>query len=103
VVVTILSLGAVLRRFADGVAEVKRMHLRPGHRGRRRGATLLAQIVPDARSLGYEQLRLDAGPFMVAAHRTYEMAGFVDRDAHEGTEVPKELWPHGRFMELSLR
>jgi hypothetical protein len=59
--------------------------------------------VGDARSLGYEQLRLDAGPFMVAAHRTYEMAGFVDRDAHEGTEVPKEPWPHGRFMELSLR
>jgi len=92
-----------LRRFADGVAEVKRMYVRPGHRGRRLGATILAQLVADARALGYDQLRLDTGPFMGAAHRTYEAAGFVDRDAYEGAEVPKELWSHWRFMELSLR
>ncbi len=92
-----------LRRFADGVAEVKRMYVRPGHRGRRLGATILAQLVADARALGYDQLRLDTGPFVGAAHRTYEAAGFVDRDAYEGAEVPKELWSHWRFMELSLR
>lgn len=92
-----------LRRFAGGVAEVKRMYVRPGHRGRRLGATILAQLVADARALGYDQLRLDTGPFMGAAHRTYEAAGFVDRDPYEGAEVPKELWPHTRFMELSLR
>ena len=97
-----VGMGA-LRRFADGVAEVKRMYVRPDHRGRRLGATLLAQLVQDARSLGYEQLRLDTGPFMGAAHRTYEAAGFVDRDAYEGAEVPKQLWPHWRFMELALR
>ena len=97
-----VGMGA-LRRFAVGVAEVKRMYVRPEHRGRRLGATLLAQLVEDARSLGYEQLRLDTGPFMAAAHRTYGAAGFVDREPYEGAEVPKELWPHWRFMELSLR
>jgi hypothetical protein len=56
-----------------------------------------------ARTLGYDHVRLDTGPFMAAAHRTYEAAGFVDRGPYEGAEVPKELWPHGRFMELSLR
>jgi len=29
--------------------------------------------------------------------------GFVDRDAFEGAEVPKELRNDWRFMELSLR
>jgi GNAT superfamily N-acetyltransferase len=92
-----------LRRFGDGVAEVKRMFVRPVHRGRRLGATLLAQLVADARSLGYGEVRLDTGSFMTAAHRTYEAAGFVDRDPYEGAEVPQEMWPHWRFMELSLR
>lgn len=92
-----------LRRVADGVAEVKRMYVRPGHRGRRLGAAILARLVDDARALGYDQLRLDTGPFMEAAHRLYQAAGFVDREAYEGAEVPKPLWPHWRFMELSLR
>lgn len=98
----LVGMGA-LRRFGDGVAEVKRMYVRPEHRGRRLGATLLAQLVQDARALGYAELRLDTGPFMGAAHRTYESAGFVDRDPYEGAEVPKALWPHWRFMELALR
>jgi carbonic anhydrase len=97
-----VGMGA-LRRFADGVAEVKRMYVRPEHRGRRLGATLLTQLVSDARSLGYDEVRLDTGPFMGAAHRTYEAAGFVDREAYEGAEVPKQMWSKWRFMELSLR
>ena len=69
----------------------------------RSGATILAQLVGDARSLGYDNVRLDTGPFTVAAHRTYEVAGFVDRGPYQSAEVPKEPWTHGRFMELSLR
>ena len=92
-----------LRRFADGVAEVKRMYVQPGYRGRRLGTVLLTRLIDDARALGYEQLRLDTGPFMGAAHRTYEAAGFVDREAYEGAEVPKPMWSKWRFMELSLR
>ena len=93
----------VLRRCADGVAEVKRMYVRPDQRGRRLGATILAQLVGDARSLGYDRVRLETAKFMTAAHRTYEAAGFVDRVPYEDAENPKELLPQGRFMELSLR
>jgi GNAT superfamily N-acetyltransferase len=97
-----VGMGA-LRRFADGVAEVKRMYVRPAHRGHRLGATVLAKLLDDARSRSYERVWLDTGKFMTAAHRVYEAAGFVDRGPYEGAEVPKELWPHWRFMELSLR
>lgn len=97
-----VGMGA-LRRSAEGVAEVKRMYVRPGHRGRRLGATLLARLVEDARSLGYDHVRLETGEFMASAHRTYEAVGFVDREPFEDAENPKELLPHLRFMELSLR
>ena len=66
-----------LRRFAAGVAEVKRTYVRPDQRGRRLGATVPAKLLDDARSLGCEQVRLGSGKFMTAAHRTYEAAGFV--------------------------
>lgn len=92
-----------LRRFDDGVAEIKRRYVRPGHRGRRLGAVRLARLIDDARALGYDPLRLDTGPFMRAAHRTYEAAGFLDREAYEGAEVPKQSGSNGRFMELSRR
>jgi GNAT superfamily N-acetyltransferase len=75
-----VGMGAV-QRCAEGVAEVKRMYVRPGQRGRRLGPTLLARLVEDARSLGYEHVRLETGAFMASAHRTYEAAGFVDEDA----------------------
>jgi GNAT superfamily N-acetyltransferase len=54
----VVGLGA-LRRFADGVAEVKRMYVRPDQRGRRLGATILARLVEDARTLGYDHVRRD--------------------------------------------
>jgi len=83
-----------LRHVDDDGAEVERMYVRPGHRGRRLGATLLAKLVEDDRSLGYDAVRLDAGQCMTAAHRTYAAVGFVDRGSFEAAEVSKGLWPH---------
>jgi GNAT superfamily N-acetyltransferase len=96
-----VGMGA-LRRFSDGVAEVKRMYVRPSYRRRRLGALVLARLLDDARSQGYAWARLDTGRFMTAAQRTYEAAGFADREPYEGAEVPVAMWPHWRFMELAL-
>jgi len=54
----------------------------------------------------YTEGSLDAMVRAAQRHGSFylvEVDGFVDRDAYEGAEVPKELWPHRRFMELSLR
>lgn len=98
----LVGMGA-LHRFEDGVAELRRMYVRPAYRGSRLGGRVMARLLEDARSLGFDWIRLESGPFMTAAHHLYEEAGFVDRDPYEGAEVPKELWPHWRFMELALR
>ncbi len=70
--------GGGLRRLGDGVAEVKRMYVRPDARSRGVAAALLAALESTARSLGYATVRLDTGPKQVHAQRLYRAAGYVD-------------------------
>lgn len=91
-----------LRRLAPGIAEVKRLYVRPTLRGRRLGESLLARLLGDARAFGYSTVRLDTAPFMTAAHRLYERFGFLDRGPYEGVEVPSVVHSGWRFMELAL-
>jgi GNAT superfamily N-acetyltransferase len=53
--------GGGLRRYDDGVAEIKRMFVRPAARSRGVAAELLAELEEAARSLGYRRARLDTG------------------------------------------
>ena len=91
-----------LRRVRDGVAEVKRIYVRPAYRGKRLGESILERVVADARTFGYKTLVLDSAPFMQSAQRIYEQHGFVDREPYVEVEAPKELHPLLRFMEKSL-
>ena len=91
-----------LRRVRDGVAEVKRIYVRPAHRGQRLGESILQRILDDATAFGYHSMWLDSAPFMQSAQRIYEQFGFVDRGPYEEVEAPKELHPFVRFMEKSL-
>jgi GNAT superfamily N-acetyltransferase len=70
--------GGGLRRLATGVAEIKRMYVRPGARSRGVAADLLAALEETAVSLGYTVVRLDTGPKQVHAQRLYRAAGYVE-------------------------
>lgn len=86
-------------RFArSGVAEVKRMYVRPQYRGMHLGQQALRRILADACRRGYGGICLDTAPFMKTAHRLYEAHGFADCPAYEGTEVPLEFRAGWRFM-----
>lgn len=91
-----------LRRLPDGAAEVKRVYVRPAHRGLKLGESALRRLLSDARAFGYQRVHLDTAPFMHSAHRLYEAMGFADCAAYEGTEVPPEMHHVWRFMELRL-
>lgn len=91
-----------LRRGAPDVAEIKRVYVRPAHRGARLGAAVLERLIDDARAFGYRRIRLDTAPFMASAHRLYESLGFVDCPPHEGADVPAALRAEWRFMEKPL-
>jgi GNAT superfamily N-acetyltransferase len=70
--------GGGLRRIGDGVAEIKRMYVRPEARSRGVAAALLRALEEAARALGYTHTRLDTGPKQVTAQRLYRGAGYVE-------------------------
>jgi GNAT superfamily N-acetyltransferase len=70
--------GGGLRRLDDGVAEIKRMFVRPAARSRGVARALLGALEQTARELGYERIRLDTGPRQIHGLALYRSAGYVD-------------------------
>lgn len=67
--------GAV-RLLGGGLAEVKRMYVRPQAQGARVGRRILALLESEARMRGATQLVLEMGDRQPAARRLYESFGF---------------------------
>lgn len=87
-----------VRRFADDIAELKRMYVAPAGRGLGLGRRLAESAIDFARDSGYRVIRLDSDEAsMPAANALYESLGFVDIDPYR----PNHL-ACARFMELSL-
>lgn len=94
---------AALRVQDDGAAEIKRMFVRPGHRGEHLGSAMLDWLLDLCRDeLRVPVVRLDSNRFMRDAHTLYESRGFVERTPYAGSEIPVELQHLWRFYELRL-
>jgi putative acetyltransferase len=63
--------------FEDGLAEVKRMYMRPPARGKGVAQSILARLEQEARSRGIHRLTLETGDAQLAAMRFYQRAGFT--------------------------
>jgi len=63
--------------FEDGVAEVKRMYVRPQARGRNVGQAILTRLEEESRARDVSRLTLETGDAQHAAIRFYERAGFT--------------------------
>lgn len=90
-----------LRRFDDGIAEMKRLYLSDAARGLGAGRRLAEQVVVSARTLGYRSLRLDTAPSMKAAIRLYESMGFRRLAGPDGG-TGKSGTPELIYFELDL-
>src|SRR5829696_414090 len=87
-----------LRKLAPDVCEMKRLFVRPTHRGTGLGRTLVESLIDEARRLGYTKMRLDTLPGrMDKAIALYQSIGFVDIDPYYENPVPD-----AKFMELEL-
>ncbi len=91
-----------LRCLQPGLAEIKRLYVRPACRGLKLGGTILARLLEDAKAFGYQRVVLDTASFMDSAQHLYEAMGFVDCPVYEGVEVPVAFQENWRFMECSL-
>jgi len=65
-----------LRPHADGVAEIKRMYVRPHARGRGVSRVVLAALEDEARARGFAVIRLETGTMQPEAMGLYASAGF---------------------------
>ena len=71
-----LAVGCGGVAFFSDFAEVKRMYVRDGARGRGVAQALLARIETEARATGFGLLKLETGVRQAAALRFYERSGF---------------------------
>jgi putative acetyltransferase len=69
-----------LRLLDANTAEVKRMYVEPGHRGRGVGKAVLAALEAGARQLGARRLVLETGIYQETAIALYRHAGFTPID-----------------------
>ena len=67
-----------LRPLHDDVCEIKRMYVAPGARSRGVGRALLGALEDAARALGYQRVRLDAGPRQEHSKRLFADCGYVE-------------------------
>lgn len=67
---------ASFKYFEDGVAEVKRVFVKPGYRGKGISKLLMKQLEEKAKELGYLKLILETGAKFEAAIGLYKSLGF---------------------------
>jgi GNAT superfamily N-acetyltransferase len=91
-----------MQTIGPGIAEVKRMFVRPPYRGQGIGGALLRVLIADLVAAGYTTLRLDSARFMREAHRLYQAAGFREREPYPESELPADLYHISIFMERAL-
>src|SRR5579863_3859531 len=87
-----------LHRFDQRICEMKRLYLRPEFRGEGLGRVLVKRIIAEARSIGYERMRLDTvEPVMKDAVAMYRRFGFREIAPYRVNPMAGTI-----YMELDL-
>jgi ribosomal protein S18 acetylase RimI-like enzyme len=88
-----------LRPLQPSICEMKRLYVRLAFRGQRLGLALAERLIAEAKSIGYDFMRLDTVPSKMGdANRMYDALGFYEIPPYY--ENPQ---PEVRYLELRLR
>ena len=86
-----------LRKFKEGICEMKRLYARPQFRGHNIGKMLVEKLISEARQIGYIKMVLDTVPSMQTAQKLYRSLGFYEIKPYRNNPVDGAI-----FMELIL-
>ena len=81
-----VAIGGV-RRLGFGLGEIKRMYVVPDARSRGVGRALLAALEDASRELGYDRVRLDAGPAQEHSKSLFRRTGYREIDKYNGNHI----------------
>ncbi|KAA2239525.1 GNAT family N-acetyltransferase [Chitinophaga agrisoli] len=91
---------AGVRKFADGIAELKRLYVNPDHRSLKIGKQLLEMAIRTAGQLHYEYMRLDTVPGQTKAQELYHYLGFYEIAPYRYSPIKGTIYFEKRLVEI---
>ena len=86
-----------LRKFAEGICEMKRLYLKNEARGKGIGRVLAEKVIEKAKELGYKKMQLDTIETMKEAISLYKSMGFKEISPYRFNPVKGVI-----YMEIEL-
>ena len=90
---------AGVRKFAEGIAELKRLYVKPGYRSLKIGKRLLESAIDTAKELNYKFIRLDTVPGQTKAQELYSYLGFYEIEAYRYSPIAGTIYFEKRLGE----